>query len=1304
MGTGRLILAGLIFCRIQLGMAQTWDERPAATYDAEYSQEFNYTAGWDRFTFYDQWNTLETANFNASDISTGALQFQWIPKRIICSKRKYIQPYVFEADMDYSVGSNRGGVVIRIAAFSDNIQEPESDPGFNREGIAFYPAVDGLSMIVQFSEQDKGYGSGMVFSRILVPKPASVASLLQRGTLRIEDYGSGIYLFYNGSPYIRIELNGKTGDLYTSGTVYDANMQVMGSFSGMEVEEYGHVAVGQRDAMIRLYRASVRYNDVREVFNPADTVIFESPYRDLYADTWVATDALGRVMPDYDQVGPPKNDKRRVVGIFYITWHLQQHHTNFPAPFSADVTKILEADPGARLDAYHPLWNYPSYSYHWGEPEMGYFLSQDEWVIRKDMAMLANAGVDVLIMDVTNAVRYWDEWEVLFTTMQKMEAEGNKVPKICFWAFNGPVITVVQDLYDYFYKRERFKDLWFYWDGKPLLLYRENPDLVKDTHPNPNYDPDAVTNPNNPNYGNPDYTREFYNDYTQEVKDFFTLRNMWWGYYEWEGERYIGTEDNWSFGYDLGDSRVKALTPQQLIATHQGINEQASVNPAQHPSSLVGKSWSRATGEPELDEYDLPEPTYVPWLGQTVENPEGYGIYFQERWEETLLTDPDFIYINDWNEWSAGKFHDGAVNPFMRRNSQYYFVDQYNAEFNRGIQPMKEGYTDNYYMQMAQNIRRYKGVRQPVIHTGITTIQIDNDFSDWASVTHEFRDAIGDTRHRKHNGYGGLEYVNTTGRNDIISSRVAYDNDHLYFYVKTVRDLTFHDDPNWMLLFLDIDRNKQTGWEGYDYIINKGVNASNQTTLKQWNGMDWANARVVTFAYSGSEMEISVPRSFLNLEEGTPSFYFKWADNPQHLENISAFFTDGESAPDRRFNYNYSTTGLPTGEQSPFKELDIPGVVEFEDFDNGGVGVAYADAVVGNSGGVYRTDESVDIREKSSQEYYIADILSKEWLEYTVNVKGSGLYTATIHYSASADNQAVSLFMDGRNMSTVTFPKTGSENDWSTVETEVRINAGTQIFRLFVDQVSGGLQLDKIVFAPKSLVEPDDGTGLLRTLYNGSTSGNSWFMEPLCSEVDSVVDHVWAVGESPGCGARSSYWNARWRGWLEPHFTETYTIGLTVNDMGRVWINDVLVVNAWTDNDANKTHVGTITLSANEKVPVRIDYANITGEGTIRLEWESSSQVKEVIPQSQLFPETDNPPGNATKPVIFPNPARSILYIESASSSNLAVYNLYGHKVYAQSIESDSHNVNVSNWNPGVYIVQITDAGMVFQQKLLVDK
>ena len=171
-------------------------------------------------------------------------------------------------------------------------------------------------------------------------------------------------------------------------------------------------------------------------------------------------------------VGPVKQDQRRIVGIFYIAWHTDSL-ANMKQPFAADVTKVLLGDPNARLDAKHPLWT--EGSYHWGEPEAGYFLSKDQYVIRKDMSMLADAGVDVLVMDVTNAVRYWDEWDVIFPVMQQMKAEGNKVPQFCFWAFNGPCITVVQDLYEKIYKAEKYKDLWFYWDGKPLLLYNGTP-------------------------------------------------------------------------------------------------------------------------------------------------------------------------------------------------------------------------------------------------------------------------------------------------------------------------------------------------------------------------------------------------------------------------------------------------------------------------------------------------------------------------------------------------------------------------------------------------------------------------------------------------------------------------------------------------------------------------------------------------------------------------------------------------------------------------------------------------------------
>lgn len=629
--------------------------------------------------------------------------------------------------------------------------------------------------------------------------------------------------------------------------------------------------------------------------------------RDIYPDTWVGVDALGRRMPTITDVGPVKTGQRRVVGIFYITWHADAHHTNFKSPFSADVSKILATDPSARLDGNHPLWI--EGSYHWGEPEFGYFLSRDEWVIRRDMSMLADAGVDVLVMDVTNAVLYWDEWDTIFSVMQKMKAEGNRVPQFCFWAFNGPVITVVQQLYDRIYKPGRYRDLWFYWDSKPLLLYNGTPFADSTGHqyqnPNPHYDPAAATNPNHPHYGDPDYTSEFYQDYTREVKEFFTLRTMWWGYYEWHGKRFVGTEGNWSFGYDLAHEPVKKMDPKDLVSPWKGKPEQAAVTPAQHPASAVGKCWTREWGEPELNEYDLPVRTFVPWLGRKVDHPEGYGIYFQQRWNEALAVDPQFIYINDWNEWTAGKYPaaPGTTFPFLGRDSNFYFVDQYNAEFNRCVQPMKDGYTDNYYMQMAQNIRRYKGVRPIPELRGYRQMRVDGRFRDWDAVEVEYRDTIGDTIHRDYPGYGGLHYRDDSGRNDIVTCKVAVGRRNVFFYAETREALTPHTGPNWMLLLIDADRNPDTGWFGYDFLVNKRVPDARTSTVMRWNEEQWEEAAQIPLRYSGRRLELSIPRELLGLTKESFSFDFKWADNPQDLKDPISLCTHGDTAPNRRFNY-----------------------------------------------------------------------------------------------------------------------------------------------------------------------------------------------------------------------------------------------------------------------------------------------------------------------------------------------------------------------------------------------------------------
>ena len=602
---------------------------------------------------------------------------------------------------------------------------------------------------------------------------------------------------------------------------------------------------------------------------------------DLMSDTWVATDALGRQMPLVDSVGRVKTDHQRVTGIFYITWHGAGNH-NLPGPYT-DVTKILAEDPSARLDANHPLWKYGGY--HWGEPEMGYFLSQDEWVMRKDLSMLQDAGVDVLILDVTNGVCYWDEWELLFSTMRKVREEGNRTPQFVFWSYNNNPVKVVKSLYEKYYKEGKYSDLWFYWDGKPLLLYNADPSV------------DAT--------GNFETTAA---DYPPEIFDFFTLRNMWWGYYEWGKDhehgpdRYVGTEDNWSFGYSMDDERVKALSPEELASKHNGKVEECAVTPAQHSLGMkgakmgVGKSWSVKTGEPSLNEYDMP-----------IDGTSGKGIYFQERWEDALAVDPPFIYLNDWNEWTAGKYHFGDTWFMGRENSPYAFVDQYNAEFNRTIQPMKDGYTDNYYMQMAQNIRRYKGVRPIPMNKGLKKIKVDGSFSDWDKVKVTYRDTRGDITFRDGDGYAGLHYSDSTGRNDIQDSKVALGKDgNVYFYVKCGSDISPCTDPDWMLLLIDSDQDSGTGWYGYDILVGRKVSPDGKMSVMEYDSGAWKEVCLSEFAVSGKEMEIAVPVSALGISgKKAVSFDFKWADNTGELKDPISLCLHGDTAPNRRFNYRF---------------------------------------------------------------------------------------------------------------------------------------------------------------------------------------------------------------------------------------------------------------------------------------------------------------------------------------------------------------------------------------------------------------
>lgn len=489
-------------------------------------------------------------------------------------------------------------------------------------------------------------------------------------------------------------------------------------------------------------------------------------------------------------------------------------------------------------------WGEENSFHFWGEPEYGYFHASDPWVIRHDMQMLSNAKIDFIFFDVTNALIYLDTVKRILQVSSTMREEGIRTPDVCFLT-NSASGRTMNVIYDEIYAKRLHPDLWFHWQKKPLIMGKaDDPEL------------------------------------RPEVRDFFTIKRSW----AWT--RTKETPDHWQwldrYPQDYGWSE----SPD--------IPEQITVSTAHHPQTPLGKSYHEGA-QPDVNENYL-----TPFTER--------GLQFEEQWSRAHDIDPQIVMVTQWNEWIAQRFiwddGDGFYAGRPIRNGDSYFVDVFTREFNRDIAPMKGGYTDNYYYQLISHVRKFKGMQAPQKRPEPKPIAINGEFSDWHDITTKHLDPPGDTMHRHFRGTDSQTiYTNQSGRNDIIESRVVRDEKSVYFHAKTREALTPHTDPNWMLLLIDSDQDSGTGWEGFDLLVNRGIESASQSSLERWDGQSWTFLEHCPFAYAGDQLELSLPLH--HIEDIDTGFDFKWADNPSHLNDITAFFLDGDAAPDRRFKFRY---------------------------------------------------------------------------------------------------------------------------------------------------------------------------------------------------------------------------------------------------------------------------------------------------------------------------------------------------------------------------------------------------------------
>ena len=181
-----------------------------------------------------------------------------------------------------------------------------------------------------------------------------------------------------------------------------------------------------------------------------------------------------------------------------------------------------------------------------------------------------------------------------------------------------------------------------------------------------------------------------------------------------------------------------------------------------------------------------------------------------------------------------------------------------------------------------------------------------------------------------------------SGRNNIIETKVTYDDVNVYFYVKTRENITAAGDASWMNLLIstNFETEKKTafdvegvgintntnpnaqpkfdfiktadGFGNYQFIINQSRNTADGTvSVERFTTVGNFNARTslgdAKYEISGNEMHICIPRTMLGLESGV-RFAFKWTDNVTDMSDVyESYYKTGNAAPIGRLNYYFNS-------------------------------------------------------------------------------------------------------------------------------------------------------------------------------------------------------------------------------------------------------------------------------------------------------------------------------------------------------------------------------------------------------------
>lgn len=153
---------------------------------------------------------------------------------------------------------------------------------------------------------------------------------------------------------------------------------------------------------------------------------------------------------------------------------------------------------------------------------------------------------------------------------------------------------------------------------------------------------------------------------------------------------------------------------------------------------------------------------------------------------------------------------------------------------------------------------------------------------------------------------------------------------------------------------------------------------------------------------------------------------------------------------------------------------------------------------------------------------------------------------------------------------------------------------------------------------PQNLIPAGgDGYGLKAEYFNNRELSG----EPVLTRIDPNVRFNWGTNSPAPRVVNLERWSVRWTGQLVAPGTGTYEIGVNADNGVRVFLNNRLVVDSWTDASPDKLKSGFVKLNSGARYDLRVEFYENKGEAMAMLgmapQYISKVEIAKAVKLSQ---------------------------------------------------------------------------------------